>query len=346
MSHALVSRPALAGYTLAILVAIPYALPERLTFAHVGDTEIGTRTLRVLTPREQPSSVPTAIASTPEVIGETEVGATTDEGPRTEATVAAKGPLGQGPKLSAADLAAIASGAKHPIEDPSGKALDAFYEMLKKAEAKEPGAIARITYYGDSVILTDWITGTLRRKLQTRFGDSGHGFVLPADGWMGYHHDDITRFASSGWKVSRVVGPWSPDGIYGLGGVSFTGAPGSIGASPPPNQVTLAEVFRSSHRPMSRPQVVATSRSRSMAAQPRPSRRRVKNCREISDDHRPDGPHKLEVKNGGKGRFACWAWCSTRHAGRCCRLDWHPGRPPSHARQERRRTLGADAQRA
>ncbi len=32
---------------------------------------------------------------------------------------------------------------------------------------------------------------------------------------------DVTRYATSGWKVSRIVGPMASDGWYGLGGVSF-----------------------------------------------------------------------------------------------------------------------------
>lgn len=283
-------------------MAVPYALPEGWTFARWSGGELGTRTFRVLSPRQEVSSAPTALASAPEVIGETEVGATTDEGPRTEVTAAPKGPLAGAPVLSAADLAAITSGKLHPIEDPTGKALDPFYATLKKAEAKEPGAIARITYYGDSVILTDWITGTLRRKLQTRFGDSGHGFVLPADGWMGYHHDDITRFASSGWKVSRVVGPWSPDGIYGLGGVSFTGAPGSNSSFATTKSGDFGRnVSRFVLTYVETPGGGEISMSLDGGpAQIVPTAGDTLKAKSVTVTA-PDGPHKLEVKNGGKG---------------------------------------------
>jgi hypothetical protein len=42
-----------------------------------------------------------------------------------------------------------------------------------------------------------------------------------ANAWPGYFHNDVKRFAAPGWQVSRVVGPFAKDGLYGLGGVSF-----------------------------------------------------------------------------------------------------------------------------
>lgn len=110
---------------------------------------------------------------------------------------------------------------RRSIEDPSGKALDPFFRKLMAVERKDVGQIARAMYYGDSIVATDFITGTLRRRLQKRFGDAGHGFVLMANAWPGYSHNDIKRYASPGWQVSRVVGPWTKDGLYGIGGVSF-----------------------------------------------------------------------------------------------------------------------------
>src|SRR6185503_20816048 len=86
---------------------------------------------------------------------------------------------------------------------------------------KDANAIARTMYYGDSIVATDYVTGTLRRRLQKRFGDAGHGFMLMANPWPGYFHNDVVRFAAPGWQVSRVVGPFAKDGLYGFGGVSF-----------------------------------------------------------------------------------------------------------------------------
>lgn len=112
-----------------------------------------------------------------------------------------------------------------PILDRSGS-LDGFVEALGRTARKQRGAVTRIVYYGDSVVASDFGTATLRRKLQEQFGDAGHGFVLVANPWPAYFHNDVYRIASRGWQVSRIVGPYAPDGLYGLGGVSFTAPPG------------------------------------------------------------------------------------------------------------------------
>lgn len=114
-----------------------------------------------------------------------------------------------------------------PLEDASGHALDGFYRALLRTARKEPHAVTRITHFGDSIVVSDYVSGTLRRRLQQEFGDAGHGFSLLANAWPGYSHNDVYRFASSGWLVSRIVGPLAPDGLYGLGGVSFRAPPGA-----------------------------------------------------------------------------------------------------------------------
>lgn len=107
------------------------------------------------------------------------------------------------------------------IEDPSGNALSAFYERLGKTVKKEPGAVTRILHYGDSVIASDYVSGTMRRRMQQKFGDAGHGFILTANAWEWYFHNDVVHKASDGWNANRITGPWTKDGFYGLGGVSF-----------------------------------------------------------------------------------------------------------------------------
>lgn len=115
-----------------------------------------------------------------------------------------------------------------PIEDPTGHALDSFYERLAHTDRKETGAITRILHYGDSIIASDYVSGTARRRLQARFGDAGHGFVLIANAWQWYFHNDVTHAADGAWTASRLRGPIAPDGFYGLGGVSFTSYGGGI----------------------------------------------------------------------------------------------------------------------
>ncbi len=112
-----------------------------------------------------------------------------------------------------------------PIEGQEG--LLGFYEALDRTQRGEGGAITRVAHFGDSIVVSDLVSGTLRRKLQDQFGDAGHGFVLLAGAWPAYHHNDVYRWASSGWKLSRIVGPVTADGLYGLGGVTFSAPPGA-----------------------------------------------------------------------------------------------------------------------
>jgi lysophospholipase L1-like esterase len=114
------------------------------------------------------------------------------------------------------------------LQDERGS-LHPFYAALQRtadATPSTPGPLTRIAYFGDSLVASDYVTGTLRRLLQTEFGDGGHGFVLMADAWPSYFHNDVFRFASRGFEVSRIVGPYVSDGLYGLGGVSFLAPPG------------------------------------------------------------------------------------------------------------------------
>jgi lysophospholipase L1-like esterase len=110
------------------------------------------------------------------------------------------------------------------IENPS--ALDAFYGALRRTAAAEPAAITRVSHYGDSTIAADEITFTVRRKLQQRFGDAGHGFMLVARGTMHYLHHDIEHRESSGWQVQSIVERPLRNGFYGYGGVLAHGAAG------------------------------------------------------------------------------------------------------------------------
>lgn len=108
------------------------------------------------------------------------------------------------------------------IVDPSGKALDHFFDKLMAAERKDPGAIVRVVYFGDSIVASDLITGKLRRLLQDRFGDAGHGYAIAANAYAGWIHFDVSRKASDQWKASRCLGPLIDDGSYGLGCATFT----------------------------------------------------------------------------------------------------------------------------
>ncbi|HYO90687.1 MAG TPA: hypothetical protein VEQ40_03595, partial [Pyrinomonadaceae bacterium] len=111
-------------------------------------------------------------------------------------------------------------GSEHPIEDPA-RALDAFFAHLARTESKQPGAVTRITHYGDSPITNDGITSTVRRIMQERFGDAGHGFILMDKPWAWYGHQGITFTSGGDWDNDPMIGGKLNDGEFGLGGVAF-----------------------------------------------------------------------------------------------------------------------------
>ena len=108
----------------------------------------------------------------------------------------------------------------------SGGALDHFYEALWSTEKREPRAVTRIVHYGDSPTTADLITGDVRTLLQRRFGDAGHGFVLPAKPWAWYQHTGAS-VSGSGWEMLPASHFEMRDGLFGLGGVTFTGEAGA-----------------------------------------------------------------------------------------------------------------------
>jgi len=153
--------------------------------------------------------------------GELKLSASKNEGTVTNA-------LPETPALAQPAAASLAKAkGSVAVDDPSGHALDAFYARLAKTKRKEAGAVTRILHYGDSVITSDYISGTMRRKMQAEFGDAGHGFILVAKGWDWYFHNDVVQGSGNGWSSSRITGPFAKDAMYGVGGVSFAGTPGA-----------------------------------------------------------------------------------------------------------------------
>jgi lysophospholipase L1-like esterase len=134
-----------------------------------------------------------------------------------------------------------------PIENAA--ALSTFYEALRRSAQGEPGAITRVAHYGDSAVAADEITGTARRKLQTRFGDAGHGFMLTARGAMFYGHRDVAHHESSGWELASIVRRSLRSGHYGYGGVVASGGAGeytsfgTVDSGPIGHSVSRFELF-------------------------------------------------------------------------------------------------------
>jgi len=131
--------------------------------------------------------------------------------------------VGSAPGSDKAPAGAAARAEEHePIQDPNGS-LAHFHASLRRTRARQPGAITRVLHYGDSLIDLDHITAPLRRRLQQRFGDAGHGFVLAAKPWRWYNHDGIRLAEGKGWQHLRLVGQrgegW--DGRLGLGAAAI-----------------------------------------------------------------------------------------------------------------------------
>src|ERR1039458_1375970 len=105
----------------------------------------------------------------------------------------------------------------------SNGTLDHFYSALWRTEKREQGAVTRITHYGDSPTTGDLITGDVRSILQSRFGNAGDGYVLIEKPWAWYQHRGVDLFGL-GWVTVTAGHPGVQDGMFGLGGGSFTGS--------------------------------------------------------------------------------------------------------------------------
>lgn len=110
------------------------------------------------------------------------------------------------------------AGLVREFEDSSGRALDAFFAALVRTATPGATHLTRVAYWGDSTIAADDVTSTLRRRLQKRFGDGGHGFHLIGKGTMPYRHKDVLAEQSGEWTVHSVIRKEIPDGRYGFGG--------------------------------------------------------------------------------------------------------------------------------
>ena len=215
MTHPLFGKTSAALGVMLALLAVPYATPKLARFRVARmpwdpKTEVAAE-----------SEVVRTVAAPAPTQGEAKLEASKNEGTVTNSLPETPADVKPPPE----DLAKTKSGV--PIEDPSGHAMDAFYTRLFKSKKKEAGAITRIEHYGDSVITSDYISGTMRRKMQAEFGDAGHGFILVAKPWDWYFHNDVIMGASDGWSSSKITGPFNRDLAYGIGGVSYIGAPGA-----------------------------------------------------------------------------------------------------------------------
>lgn len=89
------------------------------------------------------------------------------------------------------------------IED-SKEAMASFYDkVIALARGKTGRDHVRIGVYGDSNLTSDHLTGHMRRQLQARFGDGGHGFVALARPWAWYTHEDVHHHGT--WPLFKQM---------------------------------------------------------------------------------------------------------------------------------------------
>ena len=201
MPHPLAGKTSIAIAVMISLLAVPYASPSLARY----------RIARA--PWDHSVAPEEAMAGPQTSAPQLTQGETTLKASKNEATVT--NALPDAPVAKALDPQALAkTRGSLAVEDATGHALDAFYTSLAKTRAKQPGAVTRILHYGDSVITSDYVSGTMRRKLQADLGDGGHGFILVANPWEWYFHNDVAHGAGEGWSSSRITGPTTRDGMY------------------------------------------------------------------------------------------------------------------------------------
>jgi lysophospholipase L1-like esterase len=224
-THPLLGKTSRTLCVMLAVLAVPYATPRLAALRvvpapwdHAGDVDAPPAEARLVPPSLAPFS-----SAPPPPSGEQALPASENT-----PTVHNALPVESHTELPALDPEIAATLRTTPIEDPSGHALDWFFDHLARTDRKEPHAVTRILHYGDSTIASDYVSGTMRRNLQARFGDAGHGFILIANPWEWYFHNDVLHSSDGEWKASRLAGPITSDGMYGLGGVSFTSYGGGV----------------------------------------------------------------------------------------------------------------------
>ncbi len=186
-----------------------------------------------------------------------------------------------------------------PFEGPA-----AIQARIKAALARgAAGERLRVTVFGASHTSADRFTGRLRDVLQQRWGDGGHGFVLPAALYKWHGGQDVDLCRTDGWMPD-----WSgkanghDDTLYGFAGMSVTSAdPNDFGwiqttAKGTGSAVQRFEVFALGGPGAGTLRAVVDGDQRAAipGAGPRSSLQRT--TIEV-----PDGPHRLTVIPKGDG---------------------------------------------
>lgn len=107
-------------------------------------------------------------------------------------------------------------------------ALDPFFAKLARLLRGNATDHVRVLVYGDSNASRDYMTGAMRRIVQTKYGDAGHGYLGLGRPWSWYDHMDV-RFdrKADAWITWNVTSkPLWPEGYYGHGMIQIWSLPG------------------------------------------------------------------------------------------------------------------------
>lgn len=118
-------------------------------------------------------------------------------------------------------------------------------QVLRNADA---GQRIRITFFGASHTAGDFWTGQIRRVLQARYGDIGHGFVMPVAMAKGSRGHDINLCSNGDWKrdyVGKEAG--HGDDAYGLGMSVSSSNPADFAWAETTHQNPLGRQFSKAH---------------------------------------------------------------------------------------------------
>jgi lysophospholipase L1-like esterase len=107
-----------------------------------------------------------------------------------------------------------------PLEPLRGSEADVarVRDVFMRAAARR--TTTRLSFWGASHLAGEFFTGQVRRTLQERWGDAGHGFVMPGPPWTGYRASDVNLCAGGTWmgdyverRGGRDDGRWGPAGF-------------------------------------------------------------------------------------------------------------------------------------
>lgn len=202
-----------------------------------------------------------------------------------------------------------------PLQPLEGRPMDvaAAGDVLRAAMAGVP---VRVSFFGASHVAGDFFTGHVRRVLQTRYGDRGHGFLLPAALYEGWRGHDVNLCRSDLW-----FGDWTGkrdgrgDGLLGFAGMSVSSAdPAQFGwvettkTNPHGRSVSRYDIFTLGQPGGGtlRVRVDGVERELPTAA----GRNELQRWRLAVSD----GPHRLEVAPKGDGEVRIFGVSAERDA--------------------------------